>query len=127
MTVESLDAVKELIAEDQAFVAAVFEFRHAVTGKQLWAIESEQSRGSTLASSYVTEAKLRQNERLADPVIDTANKFLVGARGEGLVIQRPPLGQLSKDDAILLAAWLVAMTPERRAEFEQVLREIEAS
>ncbi len=42
---------------------------------------------------------------------DTVNKFLVGARGDELVLLKPPSPgeSISKADALLLAAWLVAL------------------
>lgn len=41
--------------------------------------------------------------------VDTLNKFMVSARGETLVIMRQPVPPLSRDDALILAAYLVAV------------------
>lgn len=47
------------------------------------------------------------------PEIDTTNRFMVAARGNGeLVIMMPPLAPLSTEDALTLAAWIVAVTGE---------------
>ncbi len=44
-----------------------------------------------------------------DGEIDTMNKFMVASQGDKLVLLNPPRGHISKDDALLLAAYLVAM------------------
>lgn len=58
MTVESLQAAMAVVQESPDTVAAVYEYRHAITGKKLWSIESWMARGITLASSYVTCPRL---------------------------------------------------------------------
>ncbi len=40
--------------------------------------------------------------------IDTGNKYLVGVRGDVVVMLRPPR-ELTRSDAVLLAAYLVAL------------------
>jgi hypothetical protein len=54
---------------------------------------------------------------------DTANKYLVGARGDALVMLRPPLvGEpISKVDALMLAAWLVALADPIGGGFDRAL------
>lgn len=55
--------------------------------------------------------------------IETYNKFAVGLHGEDIVILFPP-GKLTKSDARLLAAYLVALSspgPDGREEFNKVL------
>lgn len=52
-----------------------------------------------------------------DP-IDTTNFYLVALGGEGVALMRPPLHFMSPDNALVLAAWLVAVVgdDERFAE-----------
>lgn len=55
--------------------------------------------------------------------IDTFNKFGVGAIGDDIAILLP-VGRISKGDARLLAAWLVALSsfgPDGREQFNKVL------
>jgi hypothetical protein len=42
--------------------------------------------------------------------IDTSNKFMVASQGETLVFLRPLPRTMTKDDALNLAAYIVAMT-----------------
>jgi hypothetical protein len=53
--------------------------------------------------------------------IETFNKFLVGASGRGLTIMNPPRGPMTTDDALLLAAYLVAMADPGGDQFKPVL------
>ena len=61
--------------------------------------------------------------------IETLNKFLVGVRGDEIVIMNPPRTLISKEDALLLAAYLVAMadTSEGHEQFERVLEAVEST
>lgn len=52
--------------------------------------------------------------------IDTTNRFLVGARGDSVIIMRRPNAELSKEDALNLAAWLVALADPDGEEFKAV-------
>lgn len=55
------------------------------------------------------------------------NEFVVAATGaEDVVIMRLPAGALSKDQALALAAWLVAVAGDR-ARFNEVLDAVEAA
>jgi hypothetical protein len=55
------------------------------------------------------------------------NEFVVSATGaEDVVILRPPTGALSKDQALALAAWLVAVAGDR-ARFNQILDAVEST
>ena len=57
--------------------------------------------------------------------MDVMNKFLVGAHGQRIVIQRMP-ETLTPDDALLLAAWLVALAePQATVTFHSVLKAVE--
>jgi hypothetical protein len=60
------------------------------------------------------------------PVPDTSNQFAVGARGEYVVILRPPntWAALSKAEAINLAAWLAVLADPDGKEFARVIGEI---
>ena len=62
---------------------------------------------------------------------DSANKFMVSAfvMREELAILRPPLAaqMIPFDDAINLAAWLVALTPDGRARFDRAYRKVTSS
>lgn len=58
MTVESLEVAKEIVEEDPQGVIAVYEYNHAITGKQLWSVEHYVNRGSTEASGYVINPRL---------------------------------------------------------------------
>lgn len=46
---------------------------------------------------------------MPDIEIDTFNKFLVAAQGDAMVFLRPVPQRLTHQDALLLAAYLVAM------------------
>jgi hypothetical protein len=61
-------------------------------------------------------------------MIEIFNKFLVGSSGRGVVIQRPPVGTITADDALLLAAYLVTMAEhEASHEFSEVLAAVQGS
>jgi len=54
------------------------------------------------------------------------NKFLVGVQGEQIVVGLPfRAARMTKEDALLLAAWLVAMASTNVEEdFETILNEV---
>lgn len=54
-------------------------------------------------------------------MMDTTNKYMVSALGDRLLILNPPKNTISKDDALLLAAWLVVLADPAEEEFEAVL------
>lgn len=58
--------------------------------------------------------------------IDTFNKYLVSVKGECLLMLRPPqLGEaLTKSEALLLAAYLVALADPEDAEFPRMLKAV---
>lgn len=58
-----------------------------------------------------------------EPLNNIANRFFVGGQGEVVVIGCQ-LGRLTKDDALNLAAWLVAITDPTQAEFAPLLKAI---
>lgn len=59
--------------------------------------------------------------------IDTTNKFMVGMNGGGLAILIPPHRTISNADAILLAAWLVALADPGGERFSVVLEAIQST
>lgn len=61
---------------------------------------------------------------MADETIDTANKFIVGGRGDQVLITMPPRGPISKSDALVLAAWLVVLA-DTDGKFQKVLAAVQ--
>jgi len=49
---------------------------------------------------------------MKEGTIDTANRFMVGVFRDDLVFLRPVPQKLSKDDALNLAAWIVALADD---------------
>jgi hypothetical protein len=58
--------------------------------------------------------------------IDTMNKFLVGVIGDDVMLMKPPIGRITKQDALLLAAWLVAMADMTNTEFPKYLKAVQS-
>jgi hypothetical protein len=56
--------------------------------------------------------------------LDTTNKFAVTASLQGITILKPPLGPITHDDALNLAAWLVALADNEKKFQTIVLAEI---
>lgn len=56
--------------------------------------------------------------------IDTTNKFMVSLHGDGIVMLRRPASQLSKAEALNLAAWLVALA-DRHDSFPALLEAVQ--
>jgi hypothetical protein len=53
------------------------------------------------------------------------NMFSVGAKGDEIVIQVPPSSSLSKEEALMFAAWLVACaTTNPEEDFMPILKEV---
>lgn len=52
--------------------------------------------------------------------IDTTNKHLVGVLGDKVIVMKPPTQPLAREDAMLLAAWLVALS-DHDNEFQKYL------
>jgi hypothetical protein len=60
--------------------------------------------------------------------IDTVNKFMVsGTIGEEatVLILRPPNRSLTREEALVFAAWIVVMTHPRQYEFKRILEAVE--
>lgn len=57
--------------------------------------------------------------------LDVSNKWMVGAAGPNVVILRPPTS-LSVDDALVFAAWIVALAEYRaKTPFADVLEKVQ--
>jgi hypothetical protein len=58
--------------------------------------------------------------------IDTTNQFGVCASGNGSIgILVPPRGMLTKQQALTLAAWLVALADPLGEEFQNILEAVQ--
>ena len=61
--------------------------------------------------------------------LDTMNRFMVASQGDGIRVMHPPTRQdaMSKQDALVFAAWLVALadTSPENADFLEILRRVE--
>jgi hypothetical protein len=61
-------------------------------------------------------------------MVDITNKFMVsGTPGEEgtVLIVLPPLRSITREEALVFAAWIVAMTHPQGGEFERILTEVE--
>jgi len=58
---------------------------------------------------------------MVNEIDETTNKHFVGLQGDEIVVLRPPT-RLSRQDALLLAAWLVALAEQEDGEQEQTER-----
>ncbi len=58
--------------------------------------------------------------------MDTHNKFMVGVRGDQIVIMLPPMGAISKPDALMLAAWIVALSTNDEDQFAEYLAAVQS-
>lgn len=56
--------------------------------------------------------------------VDTTNKFVVSSSNDDIVFLRPVPQRLSKDDALLLAAYIVALVADSD-QWEAVLTAVE--
>lgn len=59
-----------------------------------------------------------------DDKIDTTNKFLVAGSGNDIVFLRPVPSRISHQDALLLAAYLVAMAGDDE-QWERTLKAVQ--
>lgn len=55
------------------------------------------------------------------------NEFAVGSQGHDVVILVPPRGPISKDRALALAAWIVALSGVERSDFDALLDAVEST
>jgi hypothetical protein len=58
--------------------------------------------------------------------IDPANKQAVAVRDESIVVLYPP-AEMSKPDALLFAAWIVAMAETEDGEFQKYRDAVEST
>jgi hypothetical protein len=58
--------------------------------------------------------------------MDTYNKYGVCVTGGGIAILMPPKNEISKEDALMFAAWLVALAGGEM-EFRKALNAVEAT
>lgn len=60
--------------------------------------------------------------------MDTENKFMVSVTGGGVLVMNPPRGVISKEDALMFAAWLVALADHSHDHeaFEAALTDVES-
>ena len=58
--------------------------------------------------------------------IETTNDHLVGRRGDHTIVTFPPHAPMGRDEALRLAAWLVAVTDESAdySDFHAVLEAV---
>jgi hypothetical protein len=56
--------------------------------------------------------------------IDTFNKFIVAGNAGGTIIMNPPRTPMTKQEALTLAAWLVAMNDPGQEEFEAIFNAV---
>lgn len=61
---------------------------------------------------------------MSDETINTTNKFMVGAQGDQILITMLPRGPIGKEDALVLAAWLVVLA-DREGRFQKVLAAVQ--
>jgi hypothetical protein len=60
-------------------------------------------------------------------MVETPNKHFVGIRAKNVVIMNPPR-ELSADDALVFAAWIVALARiHSTVAFEDVLEQVEST
>lgn len=59
--------------------------------------------------------------------IDTFNKYLVGVGAMGIIVGRAIQGPLSRADALLAAAYLVALADPTGEDFPQVLKAVQST
>jgi len=52
--------------------------------------------------------------------IDVSNDHFVGVLGSRVVIALPPMGPMDQDEALRLAAWLVALADPLGERFEEI-------
>lgn len=63
----------------------------------------------------------------ANKPIETRNKFMVSLQGDRVLVMNPPRGPISHDDALLLAAYLVALAFQGEHTFEEVREAVEST
>lgn len=59
--------------------------------------------------------------------IDTFNKFAVGMQAGDIALLNPPPRRITRQDALLLAAYLVCMADPSGEEFPKVLEAVQST
>ena len=52
------------------------------------------------------------------------NEHFVGVRGDKILILKPAMGEMSREEALELAAWIVALADPLGARFQAILAEV---
>lgn len=60
------------------------------------------------------------DQNAPDAEVDTTNKFMVASQGGRVMILMPPRAPINNEDALLLAAYLVAITGLGHDKFTRV-------
>jgi hypothetical protein len=60
-----------------------------------------------------------------DAEIDTFNKHMVGVQGGNIVVLMPPHGPMTKQEAMVFAAWLVTLA-DHDEQFPKVLAAVQS-
>lgn len=56
--------------------------------------------------------------------MDTFNKHMVGMQAGKITILNPPRGQIDKEDALVFAAWIVAIADPTGEKFKEALEAV---
>lgn len=92
--------------------------------KRRWGAERDIWRAGFKAGSQAADGMTLAVAEV-DKSIETANDNLVGARGDGnITVGLPPTSAMSRDRALRLAAWLVALADPTGERFAAVLRAV---
>ena len=59
--------------------------------------------------------------------MDTFNKYMVSAQAGKLTILNPPRGPIEREDALIFAAWIVAMADPGGEDFKKALDAVTCS
>ena len=59
--------------------------------------------------------------------METMNDHFVGSQGDLILIMAPPVRAMPKDEALRLAAWIVAQADPSHKKFLEILEAVEAS
>jgi hypothetical protein len=63
---------------------------------------------------------VNSEDQKRDEEIDVTNDHFVGMNAFGVVIALPPIGPMDRDEALRLAAWLVALADPLGERFEEI-------
>jgi len=67
---------------------------------------------------------IKEPHKMPDQPISTLNAYAVARQNGQTVIMSQPIYQMSPEEALQLAAWLVAMNVEHKPAFEDLLERI---